>query len=968
MGQPPRLKWQGSLVADPSGGRGLGAVALQRDLSNAMVGLAAARLEGVAGGGDRGVEGGARLLAVSPLAHLHAGLDYDARRGTLSWLVGSEFNVRRGGIFGLGTRLRLDWLPGRDDAWQVGVTVPLGQRAGRTRPARDHIRLARPNSPDVAAAAVGAFAAHRTEFRAAAEAVTRVAMPLRSRLGPDPDVAVAEDVRDVGALETPDRLSTRMLQAWTALFRAALEADGTPSQAELLGRVTARARSITLDDIVLPFDGLLGQRRTPATLQVFAVPAARRFEAELQRETGLTAAQRAASLAAFRAAAAELDGVRAGIRAAWHPDWRVFLPLQVALAPEDADTQAELDALLERASGQRFTDGNRVAYVINEAFQFEFTRTVKRAERYHVLWVHDVRGKGETGPLDRVSAMHAREYLEALAMRVEQYDASGTLPQYFIILDQFYYQANDGRRWMTLLERPLDDPIVFPAAYAEEQQALRDAQQRLRAAVAGSPRLQAQRARFGEQWLRDLVKVHVSITHPSDFSFWASGLIPLVGMPDNLMRDHRKIVFHDIDEDDPYRGEAIFTGMGLGEHYAGATWEDRALIVQGPATLGLKAAVRRLFERQRVAPAIVPAVFRDRPLAADYAARVSAEVARAGQGSVPAARAMQAHNDVGYGTKPASVVKAILASTMPAGSVIIAPDSLWEDYFLGSLLLGSAMRGARVLVIAPALDNSPGTAWPVVARAHMLTSRLLAFSTAMEGRIAARGGLFKVGLFSETSAVGDLAGRAREELAKTGTVAPWFSQLAPYDEPTLTRFEQQAETLTRTMPPSYLVPPPLRVRPKLHMKGLYAATRSAWDGLFARPEMSDTLTEYLRQRARQVSGDQRAEVDLRALPDAVWVPLGRQLTGHVASLSPADAARVALYLQIGSYNMNDRSMLLDGEVELTVAGPAALAGMLDFITISGMTTWVERQDQIDALLPPPSKLKRLLARWARSLL
>ena len=90
-------------------------------------------------------------------------------------------------------------------------------------------------------------------------------------------------------------------------------------------------------------------------------------------------------------------------------------------------------------------------------------------------------------------------------------------------------------------------------------------------------------------------KVHVNVTHPSDFSFWGRGLFPLVGMPDNLMRDHRKIVFYDLSEEDPTAGEVLFSGMGLGEHYAGATWEDRAIIVRGPAALGVKQAARRLF-------------------------------------------------------------------------------------------------------------------------------------------------------------------------------------------------------------------------------------------------------------------------------------------------------------------------------------------------------------------------------------
>ena len=77
------------------------------------------------------------------------------------------------------------------------------------------------------------------------------------------------------------------------------------------------------------------------------------------------------------------------------------------------------------------------------------------------------------------------------------------------------------------------------------------------------------------------VKVHVNITNPSDLSFRSSNLIPhLPFIPDNLLRDHRKIVFWDVTEEDPTLGGAMLTGMGIGEHYAGKTWDDRAMIIQ----------------------------------------------------------------------------------------------------------------------------------------------------------------------------------------------------------------------------------------------------------------------------------------------------------------------------------------------------------------------------------------------------
>lgn len=960
LGQPPTVKWQGSLTVDTAKDAAFGVVGVEKDVLNPLAGLLAIRAEAVAGGSRQGAEGGLRLLGVSPLARLHAGLDFDARSGGVDWLIGTDFNIRRGGLFGRGSRLRLGWIPGRGQTLQVGVTLPIAQNAGRTRPLSDKTPLA--SAPAVIHRPPPELAAALRSFRAAADAVARMIMPLSPRLHGDAAKAVAPDVAAVSALAPADEVLRRMIDAWPALFRAAATVYGEDQAA--LESVAHLARRIVLEEVVLPFDGLLGQRRTSGTLHVFVPAAERRFAAVLAR-AGHTAAQRAAATKAFHGALHELDGVRDDVWHVWHDDRRVFLPLQLALAPDEADSQPELDLLLERATGERFTEGNRVDYVVNEAFQFELAQTLAATRRHHVLWIHDVRGEADRGHVDRVSALQVREYLEALTDHVARYDETGSLPEYHIILDQFYYELYNGRRWMTLLEQPLTHTISLPADSTDTERSLRDAQRALQGAVAGSKQLQAQRARFGEAWLHQLVKVHVNITNPSDFSFWGRGLIPLVGMPDNMMRDHRKIAFYDLSEDDPTEGEALFSGMGLGEHYSGATWEDRALIVKGPATLAVKAAARRVLEQQGLTGDRLPAAFRPRPLGPDYAARAQAFRDRLMASIIPSARVLQSHNDVGYGTKRATATKAILLSVMPRGSVLMSPDSLWESELWGSLLLGSALRGCRVLVVAPSTANAPGTSWLVTARMHMLMSRLLALSQGLAPRIDAEGGLFKVGFFNEKSPVGDVGARLAEARANFEAAGPWFKALLPISDATLDTLLARAGQLYPEHPPSYLVDAPAETRPKLHMKGLFAVSRSAWDGIFAMPEMTDVLLSYVEERARQVSGNER---NVRALPEAVW-KAGRQLIAARANrLTPVEVGQFVQYLQVGSSNMNDRSMLLDGEVALTVAGLGAQAGLVDFSLVCGLSTWVDRQSQIDALLPSPSAIQRLIARWGRSVL
>ena len=130
------------------------------------------------------------------------------------------------------------------------------------------------------------------------------------------------------------------------------------------------------------------------------------------------------------------------------------------------------------------------------------------------------------------------------------------------------------------------------------EDSLRVAQDALRAAIDASALLTARRRQYGEAWLRNLVKVHVNITNAADPSFWSWKVVSRFPLPDAWMRDHRKIVFYDVAETDPFRGEAILTGAGVGEHYTNAAWEDRSLLVQGPALLALKSAARNALLKQ----------------------------------------------------------------------------------------------------------------------------------------------------------------------------------------------------------------------------------------------------------------------------------------------------------------------------------------------------------------------------------
>ena len=137
MGQPS--KWQRYAVPTAAFAtdqwRGALSLGVHRPLTNPVTGLFGLSGE-VYATVDPGVQPGARAMLSSRALALSAGADWDARSRDVDWIFSYQSAIRRRGIAGNGTMLRVDWLPWRHNAVNVGMHVPLGQRwAGKTRPA-----------------------------------------------------------------------------------------------------------------------------------------------------------------------------------------------------------------------------------------------------------------------------------------------------------------------------------------------------------------------------------------------------------------------------------------------------------------------------------------------------------------------------------------------------------------------------------------------------------------------------------------------------------------------------------------------------------------------------------------------------------------------------------------------------------------------------------------------------------------
>lgn len=987
MGQPSSLK--------PYGGLSLGgyyedqasdftaflSAGIRKDLLSPIAAVAAVQLEGYGGlrGGD--ADGGVRALFSIPFIWLSGGVDWNFRDGSLPFLLRASAPIRRGGFPARGGLVTVDWIPARGHSFNVGVELPIGQKwAGRSRPNHKAYPVA-PERPDLEP--VGhrepALEPALANVRETAYWVNRLTVPYFDQTGRRRDQAVAaftDYIREIGArLSADDPLfggghtaSAELLAYHAEVARAFSIALSGGDQA--LGRATPAgeeaakmARVILLDEVLFPYNRLLGAHKKKDTTDDLAFAAMEKFTEWAEDSPVVPTDRVQAARHVFQAVLYAVEDARAQAREWWGDDRLVWIPLQYGLLPQEHDTQAELDSIIERATGHEFSGGNRASYAHGLQFQWELFAGIQRAEDYHVLWIHDYKGANRQGEPDLISFYMTRNYLRTLARRVRAYDDEGRMPAYFIFIDQHYYELANARRWMSLLERPMDHLPELPQEFGWMVDSLAMVQADLRVAVAGSVRLQADAERYGQGWLRNRVKVHVSVTNPADLSFWGNSYIPLAGWPDNAIRDHRKIAFYDITEEDPYRGSATFSGMGVGEHYVGPNWEDRALVLTGPAALEVKNEARALLVSQGFEEDQIPEPLRPRPFAADYWEKVEAYAALADGG----ARAIQLHNGTGYLLKYINVLKAVLYTLMPPGAVIVNPDSLNHSPFWAAMLFGSSLRGVKVIHIHPSQKNAPGQAFMTLSRASELFERMIIAEQELESQLVKVGGLYKAGLYDTDLDVGNMPARAKA-VADGFRSTPWLREVLPVGPELLSVLDDVGEVFaeaTGRREVEYLSDELGGVRrPMLHLKTNFFMTGEALAIVLQSPEFAHFARDFAAQR----SLDQVARAEYRDVRE-LNLALGQSFLELVRDLreeyGPEVRARSVGYFIVGSSNQDYRSMMMDGEAAVVLAGRATMNGFFDSISLAGGATYLDSVEQLNEYLPYFSDMKWKLSRWIK---
>ncbi len=927
---------------------------------------------------NRDFGGGARaILSIKPI-FLQYGYDYSFERKNGCSIWSFIFPVRRGGLFGRGSELRIDWFPSRGHTVDLGFRFYFGPRCrGITRPKHDRYHIPSTTvktepvpdnafSPDL----------ERTLSHLAhcAHWINRYTTPFFDQKEISDEkhgngfVQNVKDLKDHMNLTDSLCPDGHILEAEVDIYHRMLErafsesVAGDPAAGRMIADV---ARRSIFDDVIIPYNRLLGLGKKNNTLYGYGESAREKFTDWLDSSARLSEGQRSAAVRVFNRWLDILDENRAFALSGWKDSELVWLPLQYGLRPEQYATRETLNSIIERMVKQPLVEGNDAYYVIDERFQPEVSRMILQAEDYHVLWIHDYRGKNGAGDPDRVSFRQAMNYFQALTRAVERYDERGRMPLYFITIDQYFYSLMSGEYWLALLEDPLEFNRKLPKEYSKWSNELRTSREKLQAAVDESERLQAEAASYGKDWIKKTVKVHINITNPSDYAFRSPHVIGAIPFsPDELFRDHRKIVFYDVTEDDPGKGEAIFSGVGVGEQYVGPTWDDRSLLVQGPSLLSLKYRYLELLRQQGFREDEIPEPLREKEKPADYDRMVDALKK---QGWV--ITSMNVHNQTGFRQKNVNVLKATLYNLMPAGATILVPDGLWNAPFWASMVAGASLRGCDVLIIGISPEQS---SFFLESRSQEVFSRLIRFRQGLGEEIASAGGMLKTGIYDRKSPLGDAVG-SWEEVSAGFEANPFLQELFPFRREVYDKVDEMVENSKKLgLTPVYYAEDARPRKPRLHLKINFLISEEVRP-IMNLPGWETIVTEYWKYHEKfilqeDLNLEQDKYIDLKEISDemndAILTLLGR----HWNSLSLEQREQILMYLTVGSHNHNYRSMISDGEVACLLEGYGSLIALLDLYTLSGFCVWLDDLKDLEPFLPEYSGFKRRFSRHIRKIM
>jgi hypothetical protein len=903
-------------------------------------------------GGDLGAAFDASL----GIAWFHTGIQYETIGDDLALSLSLRFPLRRGGLLGQGDMIRFDYLPQKEEFLAGMVLRPPFSEYRMTRPRETAVTLPAGSVPSRprGRARVDLPEASANALEVARHSILWMSRMLTPHFDPDHFAESAADCRghmdQVGhTFPEEDQAYHRALDtAFSAVLGDSIAAG--PAMA-------ARAESLIFREVLVPYDGALCEEKVPPKADGYCARALAAFQERRAPETGVALAGPLAasdavagmdSVAAYRSAACTeilrqvLEAIQdASSEAAsrWGESFLMWtnrgalawLPLNYGLRPAAYDSQEEWDEVVSRVAGEPFTDVNTIEYLMMEQFHLRLKQNIQKTQRYQVTIIHDFRGTTSDGGTDIYGWDVAVDgYVRAFIDAIRDIDA-GTrdrLPQYFLLLDANYYQGNDSKEVLTFLEH-----LTEPLHAHFDHESVRAQVQKAQAELIDSIGASAIFGKLDKRTIRAAFRVQVGVTGQFDPAFAL----------DVTRRDHRKVAFCDVFEDDPGSGEAVFTGQGIGEHYNGSGWEDRGIVVRGTSLVALKSMTRRLLLQQGYREREIPYYLEARPYPPDYERRCAALRDRGW--TTPAAVLV---NETGYGVKQASALKAAIYNLAPPGSYLLSFDSLWSSEFWAGMFVSAALRGANAFVVGPTPTNAPSAAKPTLYFLRRNLRMLVEASDYFSNELSRSGGALRVGLYAHNVPTNDFRRRTDAFLAGRQQY-PFLRDAIPTDSSVDSFLVRYRELFPRVP----LVALQLRPWTLLHLKCQLFATAEAFriNGL---PEWADVLQEHLRRRQDQSSG--RSTVGIA--PDLLTRrgprssrSLVEAFDARLAGLSPEARNRAIFMLTVGSHNQNPRSMELDGEDLVAVAGVDGAITIIDMAFILCVAEYPANPEEFDAMFP-----------------
>lgn len=963
MGQPPHLRWSWGVLGGYDGERSQRTGRLLLDLTStgrfSAFGIGEQALEATVGATGSDFEATFGLHVKIPL--ISVGAEFTLLDEKIVPVLSASFTPRRGGMFHDGEHIRIDYHPTEREVL-VGLTFNwLLNEYRLTRPTKKSTSLPKGNVPKPSLAVDNDTGARLAEGLARVDHAIKWMDRL---LTPHFDTGGDFD-KSAEAYREHVRMSGHSFAEEDATYHSELTAAFTlASGDEPLGRELAReAESIILEDVVIPFNNLFGWNKKPHDVAGLAEAALHTFEVVLADQPNLQgedgSPRRVMVVDVMTSVLNSINDVSKAARDRWrqsHLFWLedsrlVWLPLNYGLRPDQYDSQEEWDAVMAAVTGERFTAANTIRYLLNNAFHLEVKKLIRDTQFYHVMIVHDFQGRHSDRGTDVIGWDVVTDgYIRAFSDAVDSIDAGTrkSLPQFIMFLDENYYSANHSHQIISYLENLYsEDDVELTDKDVETK--VRLAHSQLKEKIAASPTLGA----LSDEERRELFKVHVNITNPFDPVFqWDVG-----------MRDHRKLAFRDVFEDRPELGSAILTGQGIGESYVGKSWEDRSVVIRGPALVRLKTGARKLFLSQGFNDDEVPMYLREQPYPDDYTERCAR--LESGGWCTPMLLAM---NMTGYGDKRCTVLKAAMYNLLPRGAVLYSTDSLWVSDFWASMFIAAALRGARLYPIGPSPENAPSSAAPTLYLMREALGMMVSAREFFAEDIDAKGGTLRVGLYSHNIPVNDVSarlGQFLEALDRYPFITEDFdlhpSVLAALREANASLAGESKDLRAEPLSPGTL---DTSHRPFVHLKAQFMGSARAFE-IIGREEWVPVLAAYFRIRQMEVRGmesegitpkllhTRRSDTDLDVL---------EAFNRYLMTLPPEERNTVLFMMTIGSQNQDRRGMLLDGEVLLAATGYDCLVALTDFLLMIGSSAWPANTAEFSEVFPEqegPSFLRRI---------